>query len=161
MSRKLVPWLLGASVAALTGLTAVPASADVLIPIDPNQHFEGYVNGKTDSAIITTGPCLLTPDGPIAHPLPNQHVHVSLDPVSDGFTGTAAHGIDVNIPSATVVNPPITLHAYNQPTLIPTTLIVPCTGSRTVTFVPTPTSPTAVTESVSVTFLPVLPPSPA
>jgi len=161
MSRKLAPWLLGASVAAVTSLTAVPAFADVVIPIGPNQHFEGFVNDKTDSAIIQTGPCLFTPEGPIAHPLPNQHVHVSLDPVSDGFTGAAAHAIDVNIPSVTVVNPPITLHAYNQPTLIPTTLTVPCTGSRTVTFVPKPTSTTPVTESVNVTFVPVLPPTPA
>jgi len=162
MSRKLVPWLLGTSVAALTVLTALPASADVLIPIGPNQHFEGFVNGKDDSAIITTGPCLFTPEGPIAHPTPNQHVQVSLNPYSDGFTGAAANAIDVNIPSVTVFNPPITLRAYHLLALIPTTLDVPCGGpQRTVTFVPTPTSPTAVTESVSVTFVPVLPPPPA
>ena len=72
MSRKLVPWLLGASVAALTGLTAVPASADVLIPIAPNQHFEGYVNGKTDSAIITTGPACSPQTAPSPIPCPTS-----------------------------------------------------------------------------------------
>ena len=163
MSRKLAPWLLGASVTALTALTAVPASADILIPIRPNQHFEGLVNGRTNHAIITTMNCYRNGLGLlVGHPAPGQHVSAVLDPASDGFTGSGGDAIDVYIPApAPNVIVPVVLHEYNQPATIPVTFAVPCSGTGQVQFVPDPSSATAVTETVSVTFVPVLPPPPA
>lgn len=165
MSRKLAPWLIALAATAITAGTAAPALAAPIIdpvPIGPNQHFEGLVNGKTDHAIIVTDHCLTTPLGLlVAHPAPGQHIRVVRDADSDGFTGSAAHAIDVQFPSPPpVVNSPVVLHSYNVPTPIPVSLTVPCSGPGTVTFVPEPTSKTAVTETVNVTFVLQLPPTP-
>jgi hypothetical protein len=66
-----------------------------------------------------------------------------------GFTGSAAHTIDVRFPDPTAT--PGILRDYAVPSMIPTSLTFPCVGSGTVAFVPDPTSPTARTSTV--TFL--------
>lgn len=163
MSRKLAPWLVAVAAAAITAVTATPASADVIIPIRPHQHFEGLVNGKTNHALIRTN-CFSPGPGPIplfGHPLRGQTVEVVRDADSDGFTGSAASQIDVYFPSPSLLNPPVVLRAYDVPATIPVSLVVPCFGTAKVQFLPTPTSPTAVTETVDVTFegLPWPPPA--
>jgi hypothetical protein len=156
MSRKPTPWFLPATAATLTAftaLTAAPAWADPA-PIDPNQSFYGEVNDHAGQATIVVncqGPIFRLPTG---HPSPNQTVKVlpGLSPTSGGgFTGSAAHTIAVRFPdtaSTTVI-----LRDYGVPATIPTSLTFPSVGKGTVTFTPDPTSPTARTSTVTVTFL--------
>jgi hypothetical protein len=159
VSRKLVPWLVTVAAVAITAVAATPASADVIIPIGPNQHFDGLVNGKTDHAIILTENCHRAPQGTylIANPVPGQHVQVVLDPTSDGFTGAAAQAITAQIPSPEILNT-VVLHHYNMPTAIPVSWPVPCTGPGQVRFTPSP-NVGGTTETVDVTFA-LLPPPP-
>jgi hypothetical protein len=162
MSRKLTPWLIVVAAAAITAVTTTPASADVIIPISPHQHFDGLVNAKTDHAIILTENCHRAPQGTylIANPVPNQQVKVVLDPTSDGFTGTAAHAINVQIPSPEILNT-LVLHDYNMPAAIPVSWPVPCTGPGQVRFTPSP-NVGGVPKTIDVTFENVqLPPPPA
>jgi hypothetical protein len=160
MSRKPTPWFLptaATTLTALTALTAAPAWADPTInptPIGPNQYFYGEVNDHTGKATI-----LVDCHGPVfprlsGHPEPNQTVKVlpAPSPTSTvGFTGSAAHTIDVRFPDPTAT--PVILRDYAVPAMIPTSLTFPCVGSGTVAFVPDPTSPTARTSTVTVTFL--------
>lgn len=164
MSRKHAPWLAAVAAAATTALTAAPASADVLIPIGPNQYFESLVKGQAETATILTDNCHSTPLGVLAaNPVPGQTVSVQLadgviDADPDGFTGALAHAIDVQIPSPPpVVNPPVVLHFYNMPVAIPASFTVPCSGSGTVTFEPTPLDG-GHSDTVAVTFMPIPPP---
>jgi len=160
VSRKLAPWFIAVSAATITAVTAAPASADAVIgpaPIGPHQYFFGEVNGQAGHATIKMG-CF----GPIyrgqhGHPLPGQTVKVSPAPTprtSDlGFTGSAAHAIDVRFPTATVAKVPVVVHDYAVTAPIPVSLILPCAGSGKVAFVPDPTSPTARTATVTVSFV--------
>jgi hypothetical protein len=153
VSRKPTPWFLTAAAATLTALTAAPAWADPA-PIGPNQSFYGEVNDHAGQAIIDVnchGPIFMLLAG---HPAPNQTIKAlpGLSPTSGGgFTGSAAHTIAVRFPdtaSTTVI-----LSDYGVPAAIPTSLTFPCVGKGTVTFTPDPTSPTARTSTVTVTFL--------
>jgi hypothetical protein len=160
MSREPTPWFLPAAattLTALTALTAAPAWADPTInptPIGPNQYFYGEVNDHAGKATI-----LVDCHGPVfprlsGHPERNQTVKVlpAPSPTSTvGFAGSAAHTIDVRFPDPTAT--PVILRDYAVPAMIPTSLTFPCVGSGTVAFVPDPTSPTARTSTVTVTFL--------
>lgn len=162
MSRTLAPWLIALAAAAITAGTAAPASAapitDPAGPIGPNQHFEGLVNDKTHNAVIRTNCVGPLRPGQTGHPLPDQHVKAYA--TGDGFTGSAAHAIDVSYAPAASLVPLVVLHDYGLPALIPVTWPVPCFGPGLVRFTPAPTSKTAVTETVNVTFEPWLVPTP-
>jgi len=160
VSRKLAPWFIAVSAATITAVTAAPASADAVIgpaPIGPHQYFFGEVNGQAGHATIKMG-CF----GPIyrgqhGHPLPGQTVKVSPAPTprtSDlGFTGSTAQAIDVRFPTPTVAKVPVVLGDYAVTAPIPVSLILPCAGWGRVAFVPDPTSPTAHTATVTVSFV--------
>jgi hypothetical protein len=148
------------SVAALiVAATAVPAVAGGVVdpaPIGPKNYFVGEVNGSTGPATIQMacfGP--VTP-GQTGHPLAGQTV--TAIPVADpttttaGYTGTAANSISVGFTSPALSNLPIVLHDWAVSVAIPTTLILPCYGSGTATFTPVPTSPTARSATVAVTY---------
>lgn len=108
LSGKPIPWFLTAAatiLTALTALTAAPAWADPTInptPIGPNQYFYGEVNDHTGQA-----PIVVDCHGPVfprlsGHPEPNQTVKAlpAPSPTSNvGFTGSAAHTIDVRFPT--------------------------------------------------------------
>jgi hypothetical protein len=51
VSRKLAPWIITLAAAAITAVTAAPASAAIIdpAPIGPNQYFSGLVNGQLGS----------------------------------------------------------------------------------------------------------------
>ncbi len=160
MSRKLVPWFIAAAAATITAVTAAPASADAIIdpaPIGPHQYFYGEVNNQAGQATIRMGCFGPNYPGQTGHPLAGQTVKALPAPVpttSDiGFTGSAAHAIDVRFPTPTVANDPVVLHDYAVTAPIPTSLILPCYGSGKVAFVPDPTSPTARTATVTVSFV--------
>jgi hypothetical protein len=157
MSRTRVFWLIAPAAALVTAVAAAPAWADPVIdpaPIGPNQYFDGLVNDHAGQANILMG-C----GGPsqTGHPLAGQTVKVFPAPApttSDlGFTGSAANAIAVRFPSPTVTNTPVILRDYAVSAPIPTSLTLPCSGSGTVAFVPQPTSSTAHTATVKVTFI--------
>jgi hypothetical protein len=160
VSRKLAPWLIAVAAATCTAVTAAPASADAVIdpaPIGPHQYFFGEVNGQAGHATIQMG-CF----GPIyrgqhGHPLVGQTVKVLPAPAPTprdlGFTGGAAHTIDVRFPTPTVAKVPVVLRDYAVTAPIPVSLILPCAGRGNVAFVPDATSPTARTTTVTVSFV--------
>lgn len=139
--------------------TAAPASAT---PIGPNQLFVADVNGHVTSPAPIEMGCFgpITP-GETGHPLAGQYVAVLPADTSAtnnvGFTGSAGVAVNVaiiyNLGDITVVAPVGTLTAYDVKLPIPTTLVLPCAGSGTAAFDPTPTSPTAKSADLTVDFL--------
>jgi hypothetical protein len=160
MSRKLRPWHLPLAAATLLLAAPAPAFADGVVdpaPIGPNQTFIGEVNDHTTNATIQVacfGPLHL---GQTGHPLPGQTVKVlpvtGPTPVGAGYTGSAARQVDVFFGASSGVVAPVVLTSWAIPAAIPTTLVLPCYGTGTVTFAPYPTSPTARSATVQVTFV--------
>ena len=142
------------------GLPSVAAAAVDPAPIGPHQFFVGEVNGistaSSAAAVIKVG-CFgpVTP-GETGHPVAGQYVDVlPVAPpttVDDGYTGESADHIvvDFGVPSSTGL--PVTLTSYAVRAEIPTTLSLPCSGAGDVAFVPAPTSATARTALVKVTY---------
>lgn len=160
MSRTLRPWYLSLAAATVLVATATPAYADGIIdpaPIGPNQVFIGEVNNVATNATIKMacfGPVHV---GQLGHPMDGQTVKVlpvtGPTPVVAGYTGSAGRQVNVDFgPSSSVVTP-VVLRFWAAPATIPTTLLLPCYGSGTVTFAPYPTSPTARSATVTVTFV--------
>lgn len=146
---------LAAAAVPSVALAATPVQDPV--PVGPNESFIGLVNGKSSDALITMvclGP--ITP-GETGHPLSGQSVEVETAlavGTATGYTGSAAKQIDAEfgVPTAANINPPIVLGSYFVKEAIPTTDVFPCSGSGVVTFVPLPTSATARSFTVSVSF---------
>ena len=145
-----------AVVPALIAATAATAVAQDPIPITPNTAFVGLVNGKTADAVVTVvcpGPVTSTSVG---HPIEGQTAEVRsiVPPVTpSGFTGSQGRQIVAGFDSASTASQAIVFSSYFAPAAIPTTWLLPCGGSGAMTFVPEPTSPTARSYTVKVTFL--------
>lgn len=160
-TRTLVPVL---AALVLAGLAAPAASADMVVPVGPNQYFTGAVNpgvaGTTNVPqikVVCPGPVY---PGETGHPASGQYVEANevYPPITSstvGFTGSAATQIDAlfSAPNSAVVNPPVVIDAYAVLVAIPTTLNLPCGGSGTVSFVPIPTSSTARGYAVAVEYV--------
>ncbi len=153
--------LLALAVAGLLAGSVGTAAAAVQdpLPVGPDQTFAGQVNGVSTGAAIRTdclGPIVV---GETGHPLADQYVEAVTAPVTSataGYTGTSAHQLQVTLatPTSSSVGALIgTLNSFYVQLPIPTTLSVPCTGTGLVAFTPAPTSPTARTATVTVTFL--------
>lgn len=153
--------LSGAVVSAAAVLAGPAFAAPVPEPIGANQLFTGLVNGTDTNAVVTTdciGPVM---PGQMGHPVSGQFV--SVDPatttatVDVGFTGSVGDSVTVFLggqissgsSSAGLVG---TLKDYTVRLAIPTTIQVPCDGPGDAAFVPEPTSPTARTAILDVTF---------
>jgi hypothetical protein len=165
MVRRLL--VAGGAVVAATALFA--ACAGAAIPpqgkIGPKQFFTGMVNGK--SGLGSPAQINMACFGPIrpgqmGHPMAGQSVEV-LRPVvistNDGYTGSNANSIaaffgpspPTPVPSTTST---VTFHWYGVVKAIPTSLLLPCSGTGTVTFVPLPMSPpTSRDSTVPVTYV--------
>ncbi|MBV9032631.1 MAG: hypothetical protein JO364_20490 [Pseudonocardiales bacterium] len=95
--------------------------------------------------------------GQTGHPLAGQTVEVL--PVAAattrdiGFTGSAAHAVDVSFSPTSVLAPLVVLRDYAVSAPIPVSLSLPCYGTGQVTFIPVPTSPTARPATVTVSFV--------
>lgn len=158
--RALVP---AVAALAVAGLAAPAASADMVVPVGPDQYFTGAVNPTvatpTGTPIIkVVCPGAIYP-GETGHPVSGQYVEAFelLPPVTAaavGFTGSAATQIDVLFSGAStaVVNPPVVIDAYSVLVAIPTSLNLPCGGSGKASFVPIPTSATARGYAVDVQY---------
>lgn len=135
--------------------TAPAASADVIVPIGPNQVFQGLVNGVHDNAQITMicpGPVV---PGQTGHPASGQTISVSQVPSTttpNGYTGSAATSIFASF-STSSSTAGFRFAAYNAPQQIPTSIYLPCSGSAPLTFAPEPTSDTARSDVIEVTFV--------
>jgi hypothetical protein len=154
--------LAAAAVVAL-GAALVPAAtaaADPVqdpLPITPNTYFAGLVNGKAADAVITVvcpGPVTANSVG---HPVSGQTAEVrSVLPPSTtplGYTGGLGREIVAGFTSASSATQALVFTSYFAPAKIPTTWLLPCGGTGVMTFVPQPTSPTARSYSLTVTFL--------
>lgn len=139
-----------AATAMFGGATAAMAQA---VPIGPNQFFIGLVTGNHTNAVIYVvcpGPSF---PGQTGHPESGQNVSVSQSSTTtSGFTGSLANSIVVSLPPSATTGG-ITLKYYDTPAAIPTSLLLPCSGTAKVSYNPEPTSPTAKPDVVTVTFI--------
>lgn len=148
------------TIAALTllggavGLPSATAAVDPA-PTGPNQYFVGEVNGASANAVIQVGCFSPVVAGETGHPVPGQYVDVmsgnSSSTAGVGYTGSAADHVVVDF-GGTSTTTPVTLSAYGVKAEIPAGLDLPCSGTGKVDFVPAPTSATADTATVTVTY---------
>lgn len=145
--------VLGSLVAAIAGLALTAGSAAAQTLVGPNQQFAGAVNGNTTDAniiMICPGPSF---PGQMGHPEAGQGVQV-IENTGNGFTGSAANRIVATIPFTSSATPlTFTFTEYGVPQDIPTTALLPCSGTATATFTPLPTSSTARSAKVTVHFV--------
>jgi hypothetical protein len=162
MFRTIASRILAA--AAVLAVAAVPAASAAAspaadpIPIGHNQFFAGLVFGTAEQSqieVACAGPATT------GHPMAGQSVEAILvappAPPSAGFTGTRANAIRAVlswiVKGKTVTVPIGTLTGYYETLPVPTAIVVPCGGTGTMTFTPSPGSKSAKAAKVSVTFL--------
>lgn len=137
---------------------AVAGAQPASVKIAPHQTFIGAVNGEQVNASVDVecpGPLRI---GQMGHPAGGQTMGVSspAPPIAGtGDTGSRGRSITARFitSSSAAASPVVTFSDYGtQP--IPTTGMLPCSGSGTVVFSPSPTSHTARSGSVSVSYVP-------
>jgi hypothetical protein len=148
-----------ATAAPLAGSHGAAGPVQDPVPIRPNQYFSGYINNHPPGqAIIQTNCIGPTRPGQTGNPLPNQPVEVKpVTPTSAGtdlgYTGGGGRSIVATLATPTgAVSVIATFTSYYVTVDIPTSITVPCYGSGVGTFTPIPTSPTASSATLSVTF---------
>jgi hypothetical protein len=149
----------GLITAALGVIFAAAASAAPItqdpVPIGPNEYFSGFVNGHPPGKAVIRVIC----PGPVntGHPAGNQTIEVkTAQPTSTfdlGYTGSAGKKITATLAPAATTTILASFTSYFVPKKIPTSITVPCSGTGTVIFAPSPTSSTAKSAKLPVTFL--------
>jgi hypothetical protein len=124
--------------------------------IGPHQTFVGLVNGNQTSASIEVAcPEGIRPGG-TGPPASGQTIGVrspSSSATPGGTTGSRARTIVARFgPSGPAATSTVTFTRYGS-VPIPTTLRLPCIGSGTLVFTPRPTSATAQSETMTVTYV--------
>ncbi len=153
LASGLTAVILGGTLAASASAAAHRAADPV--PIDHNQYFSGFVNNSPPGAAVIKVLC----PGPVntGHPLAHQPVEVKPVPGSTaadvGFTGSKGRKIAASLFYGPAVAVLANFTSYYVKKDIPTNITVPCSGSGTVVFAPSPTSKTARSAMLSVTFL--------
>lgn len=147
--------LLGALVVSVAiGPSAGAKSASTVI--GPRQTFFGLVNGSATAPKITVAcPAAVRPHE-LGHPVSGQTIAVrspAPSTIPTGSTGTRATSIvaQFSTPSATAASSVVFTRYGSKP--IPTTLLLPCVGSGTLVFSPVPTSATARSETMTVSYV--------
>ncbi len=137
------------------GLSTAGAAVVDPGPIGPHSYFVGEVNGASVNAVIQVvcpGPVV---SGQTGHPVSGQSVDVmpaaSSTSAGVGYTGESANSVRVDFGNA-ATSAAVVLTSYVVKAAIPTALELPCSGTGTVAFVPEPTSSTARTALVKVTY---------
>lgn len=164
VARRLARWgaPLGVAATALLVGTATPALAAPRVvvdpgPIGPNQAFIGLVNGQSGASRVA-----VTCDGPIdivrtGHPVAGQTFKVSSVVTGStelpGFTGSDAKSITAGLGPSSATVPSVAFSFYEVTAAIPTSLVVPCSGTGAVVFTPSRTSSTSRSAVVEVTFV--------
>jgi hypothetical protein len=114
--------------------------------LHPNEGFVGLVNGDVIK-VACPGPT-----GQNGHPLAGQTLGlmVPVDPFpAAGNTGSRGRMVVAQFGTST--KPTVTFTHYGTEP-IPTSLVVPCSGTTTVVFTPQPTSSTAHSFSLTVSY---------
>jgi hypothetical protein len=153
--------LIGAGI-VLGGLVVSPvpgASAGVrstVRVIGPRQTFFGLVNGAASGAKITVVCPEAVQPHEMGHPANGQTIAVrspAPSTTASASTGTKATSIvaEFSTPSATAASS-VVFARYGSKQ-IPTTLLLPCIGSGTIVFSPVPTSASARSETMAVTYV--------
>jgi hypothetical protein len=154
--RALLPIAAAFAAVALTGSAALAAPVGDPAPIGPNTPFIALVNGKTADAVITVVCPFPYTQGETGSPLSGQYVEVEPEVVSPagtfGYTGSAADSIAAVFSPASSLSEAIVIKDWFVQVPIPTTLRLPCSGSGIVSFDPIPTSSTARSATVTVTY---------
>jgi hypothetical protein len=149
----LVTAALGVTFAAAAA--AAPAPVQDPVPIGPNEYFRGFVNGHPPGKAVIRVVC----PGPAStgHPVAGQKIEVkTAQPTSTadlGFTGSAGKRITAALTPDSTTTVLATFTSFFVPKKIPTGIIVPCSGTAKVRFTPLPTSSTAKSAVLTVTFL--------
>jgi hypothetical protein len=152
-----------AAAAALAAtVLGIPAAAAVVdpAPIGPRQAFIGEVNGQSSNAVIKVGCFGPVSPGRTGHPIAGQSVDVTVPPVAVptptpvalGYTGEAADHVVVDFGSPVSTGSATVLKEWAVKAAIPTGIELPCYGTGKVAFIPLPTSSTARTAYVTVTY---------
>jgi hypothetical protein len=147
-------WRTGLLIVAVVALVPAGLAAASGKPIKPNQHFIGFVNGKSHDAVVYTvcpGPLGPGELGPPAGNQPVKVVHVRSGGGDTGSTGNLVYSFIPGGPPAIT-----TLTHYNTPGDIPMSGRVPCDGTGVDIFtscaIPAPCGTGAKTYQVDVTF---------
>lgn len=161
-SRYVRPAMYGtiAALALAGGAANLPSATAAVVdpaPIGPHQYFVGQVNGTSTDAAIKVGCFGPVIPGETGHPQAGQFVNVL--PVAPpttsevGYTGESADRIVVEFGVPSSASTPVTLRSTVVRAAIPTAISLPCSGTGEVAFVPAPTSSTARTSFVKVTYV--------
>jgi hypothetical protein len=114
-------------------------------PIGPNQAFFGEVNDQDTNATIRMACFGPVHPGQTGHPMEGQTVKAlpvaNPTPQVVGFTGSAAHQLNVSFAISSTAASPVVLRSWAVSEKIPTTLLLPCYGTGTVTLQPVPDEP--------------------
>jgi hypothetical protein len=150
--------LVGAFI-TIAATALVGESAGAAIPpqgkVGPRQYFEGTVNGRSGMgtpAVIKMACFGAVHPGEKGHPMAGQTVEVMRPLVivvgHSGYTGKRATSIVAFFgtpPPIALPVPPsagtVTFETYDVKKAIPTSLLLPCSGTGTVYFIPMPQSP--------------------
>ncbi len=124
--------------------------------VRPQQTFFGVVNGSAvDAKIEVACPEAVRP-GEVGPPVSGQTLGVqspSPSAIPNGDTGSSGRTIVAQFTtSSAAALPDVTFTRYGSKPL-PTTLELPCLGSGTIVFSPRPTSSTARSETMTVTYV--------
>jgi hypothetical protein len=152
----LVPATAALALAALPSVAAGASPAQDPVPIGHNQFFTGLINGHPPGQAIIYVLC----PGPVNHGHPTGNQPIEVQPVvppgstSDlGFTGSAGKSITASLAPSATTNVLATFTSYFVKKFIPTTITVPCSGTGTVAFAPSPHSSNSRTALLTVTFI--------
>ena len=155
LSRSLLILATAVLTLALAPTVAGARTVHDPVAIGPDQYFSGQVNSHPPGQAIIYVVCP-GPEGTTGHPRGDQPVDVELASSTSGtdvgYTGSAGDEITAALgtSSSTIVIANFT--DYGVQVDIPTTIEVPCSGTGTVAFIPSPTSGTAKTAILDVTF---------
>lgn len=154
--------MVGAATAGLVGSAIGTASAHPTgAPIGPHQLFIGLVNGsrgvEAPVAILVVCP---GPGDQTGHPVAGQTLEVlpasSVAGAGTGNTGPSAHQVAAVFgappPAGAAAAGVADFHRYGVVKTLATSLVVPCSGTSTVYFVPLPVLPGAQLAPVPVVF---------
>ena len=147
--------LVASGVTILVGVLGSGVAGARPTTIGPGQHFVGLVNGHAANATIAMVCFPPLNPGKFGHPLAGQTVAVeppSTTARSTGYTGTRGRSVVAAFvtPIAAGTSTVTFTHYGAQP--LPDTLLLPCAGSGTVVFSAKPTSKTARSATVTVTY---------
>ena len=163
MIRRLLLSVCAIMTAAFFGAVSAGATIPTQGKVGPNEYFGGLVNannGNTARAPIHMACFGAIKPGQKGHPMAGQTVEVFRPEVilvhHSGYTGKRADHIVALFgpsPSATPVANTVTFTQFGVNKPIPTSLLLPCAGTGTVTFTSAPASRTSHAATVPVSYI--------